>query len=62
VSEAEQRLWRELERRGFVSEDEIGALLPDGNAEQLLIERRLVLQGPRSGRLFALSRLVQRTQ
>jgi hypothetical protein len=61
-SEAEERMWSELERRGVVSEDEIGACLPDGNALQSLIERRLVLRSERSGRLFALSRLVRRGQ
>jgi hypothetical protein len=58
VTEAEERMWRELEQRGVVSEDEIGVVLPDGNAVQLLIERRLALRSPRSGRLHALSRLV----
>jgi hypothetical protein len=62
VSEAEQFTWQELERRGVVSDDEIGALLMDGNAVQLLIERRLVLRSPRSGRLYALSRLVRPAQ
>jgi len=61
-SEAEDRMWSELERRGAVSEDEIGTFLPDGNAVQSLIERRLVLRSPRSGRLQALSRLVQTRQ
>jgi len=60
VSEAEERMWRALEQRGAVSEDEIGAVLPDGNAVQLLIERRLALRSPRSGSLHALSRLVRR--
>jgi hypothetical protein len=60
-SDAEERMWSELERRGAVSEDEIGAFLPDGNAVQSLIERRLVLRSPRSGRIYALSRLVRHT-
>jgi hypothetical protein len=62
VTDAERRTWQELERRGVVSEDEIGAALPDGNAIQLLIERRLALRSPRSGRLYALSRLVRPAQ
>jgi hypothetical protein len=44
-----------------VSEDQISAFLPDGNAVQSLIERRLVLRSPRSGRIHALSGLVRRT-
>ena len=62
VTAAEQHTWQELERRGVVSEDEIGATLPDANAIQLLIERRLALRSPRSGRLHALSRLVRSRQ
>ena len=61
VSDAEERMWRELEQRGAVTEDEIGAVLPDGNAVQLLVERRLALRSPRSGSIHALSRLVRRT-
>jgi hypothetical protein len=61
-SEAEERMWSELERRGVVNEDEVGAVLPDGNAVQALIERRLVLRSPRSGRIYALSRLVKPSQ
>ena len=61
-TDGEERMWSELEQRGAVSEDEIGAALPDGNAVQMLIERRLVMRSPRSGRLHALSRLVRRSQ
>ena len=57
-TDGEERMWAELERRGAVGKEEAGAVLPDGNAVQLLIERRLVLRSPRSGRLHALSRLV----
>jgi hypothetical protein len=61
-SEAEEHMWGELEKRGVVSEEDIHGVLPDGNAVQLLIERRLVLRSPRSGKLHALSRLVRRGQ
>jgi hypothetical protein len=59
-SEGEDRMWSELERRGAVSEGELGAVLPDGNAVQLLIERRLAFRSPASGRVHALSGLVRR--
>jgi hypothetical protein len=61
-TDGEERMWTELERRGTVGEHELDAVLPDGNAVQLLIERRLALRSPSSGRLYALSRLVRREQ
>jgi hypothetical protein len=58
----EERIWSEVERRGLVDPDDIGDLAVD--AEDLLalesvLERRLVFRNPSSGRVHALSRLVQ---
>jgi len=58
----EERIWSEVERRGLVDPDDIGDLAAD--AEDLLalesvLERRLAFRNPSSGRVHALSRLVQ---
>ncbi|MBM4182676.1 MAG: hypothetical protein FJ207_00460 [Gemmatimonadetes bacterium] len=59
-SEGEARMWRELERLGFVAAEDLSSALPDGAAVASLIERRLAFRSPGSGRLHALSRLVRR--
>jgi hypothetical protein len=61
-SEAEERMWSELERRGVVEAVDLPDALPDAEAVSSLIGRRLVLRSPGSGRLHALSRLVRRSQ
>jgi hypothetical protein len=58
----EERIWIEVERRGLVDPDEIGELAPDGEdrvALESVLERRLAFRNPGSGRVHALSRLVQ---
>jgi hypothetical protein len=59
-SQEEERMWSELERRGFVAPDQIDSLLPDGAAVDSLIARRLAFRSPASGRIHALSRLARR--
>jgi hypothetical protein len=59
-TDGEERMWGELERRGTVTPDELGAALPDGAALASLIDRRLAFRSPPSGRVHALSRLVKR--
>jgi hypothetical protein len=58
-SEAEDLMWSELERRGVIAPEEIGAVLTDSDAVESLVARRLAMRSPRSGRLHALSRLVR---
>ncbi len=58
-TDGEARMWAELEQRGLVEAAELGALLPDLEAVELLVERRLALRSPISGRIHALSRLVR---
>ena len=59
-SEGEERMWAELERRGFVGAEDFASALPDGSAVQSLVERRLAFRSPTSGRIHALSRLARR--
>jgi hypothetical protein len=58
-TDGEDRAWSELERRGMVAADEVGAVLADERDVASLVERRLALRGPVSGRIHALSRLVR---
>jgi hypothetical protein len=58
----EERIWSEVERRGLVDPDDIGDLAADPEdllALESVLERRLVFRNPSSGRVHALSRLVQ---
>jgi hypothetical protein len=59
-TDGEERMWGELEQRGFVAAEDLTAALPESRAVELLIERRLVFRSPLSGRVHALSRLVRR--
>ncbi len=59
-SDGEERTWGEIERRGVVKNEELSAALPDGESLTSLLERRLAFRSPSSGRIHALSRLVQR--
>ena len=61
-SEAEERMWAELERRGSVEAGDVGAALPERVAVESPIERRLALRSAGSGRIHALSRLVRRME
>lgn len=59
----EDRVWDALERRGLVCREEIGELFDDAGdreAFESLLDRRLAFRSPTSGRIHALSRLVQR--
>lgn len=61
--EAERRAWGLVEERGLVSDGELSALLPGGEeraALERIVERRLAFRSPTSGRVHALSRLVER--
>jgi hypothetical protein len=52
-----------VEERGLVSDGELSALLPGGEeraALERIVERRLAFRSPTSGRVHALSRLVER--
>jgi hypothetical protein len=58
----EDRVWAELEVRGFVAPEDVHQLVErdaDRVAFESLIERRLALRSPVSGRVHALSRLVR---
>jgi hypothetical protein len=58
----ERRVWRALEDRGLIAPEEVADLFEDsGDASALesLIRRNLVFRSPASGRIHALSRLVQ---
>jgi hypothetical protein len=59
-SESEERMWRELERHGTVTPEEVSALFDDLAAVESLVSRRLAFRSPLSGRIHALSRLVKR--
>jgi anti-anti-sigma regulatory factor len=59
-SDGEDRMWGEIERRGLVDNEDLSAALPDGASLTSLLERRLAFRSPSSGRIHALSRLVQR--
>ncbi len=59
-TDAEDRMWTELERRGTVAPEDVDALLSDRAAVDSLLARRLALRSPASGRIHALSRLVRR--
>jgi hypothetical protein len=59
-SDAEDRMWRELERRGFVAAEDRSSALPDAPAVESLIARRLAFRSAASGRIHALSRLARR--
>jgi hypothetical protein len=59
----EDRVWSEVERRGVVDGEEVAEVAPepvDLAAFESLVERRLAFRSPSSGRVHALSRLVQR--
>jgi len=59
----EERLWSEVERRGLVGPDELAELMADAAdpaALESLLERRLAFRSPVSGRVHALSRLIER--
>ncbi|HUF76987.1 MAG TPA: hypothetical protein VMM35_11950 [Longimicrobiales bacterium] len=62
-TEGEERIWSEVERRGFVDPEDVGQIA-NGSAElvafESLLERRLAFRSPGSGRVHALSRLVAR--
>ncbi len=58
----EDRAWEVLEGRGLVTREEAPELLEDADdraAFDRLVERRLAFRSPLSGRIHALSRLVQ---
>ncbi len=60
-SDHEERVWRLLEERGTIAEDEVDRLLPDpGDRDALaaIVTRGLAFRSPGSGRVTALSRLV----
>lgn len=61
-TDGEERVWAELERRGLVGPDEFGVLAPRGEDREALesvLQRRLAFRSPVTGRLHALSRLVE---
>jgi hypothetical protein len=61
-SEGEFRIWSEVESRGRIERDQVGALFPeeaDRFALQRLAARRLVFERPDSGDYHALSRLIR---
>lgn len=61
-TDREERVWAELERRGLVGPDEFGVLAPEGEDREALesvLHRRLAFRSPVTGRLHALSRLVE---
>jgi hypothetical protein len=58
----EERMWREVERRGLVGPEELAELVVDASdrrAFESMLERRLAFRNPGSGRVHALSRLVR---
>lgn len=61
-SEREERVWSELERRGLVGPEELARVAPDSAhaaALESVLRRRLAFRSPGSGRVHALSRLVE---
>ena len=61
-SGGERRAWGTLEERGMVTPDEVGELFAaedDRSAFDSLTARRLAFRSPTSGRVHALSRLVE---
>lgn len=63
-TDGEERVWCEVERRGLVDPEqvaEIASAPADLRAFESLLERRLAFRSPGSGRVHALSTLVQRT-
>lgn len=61
-SDREGQVWSVLEDRGLIGSEEIETVFQDGgdrSALNSLVERRLVFRSPISGRIHALSRLVQ---
>jgi hypothetical protein len=62
-TDGEERIWREVERRGQVDAEqlaEIASEAADRHAFESLLERRLAFRSSGSGRVHALSTLVQR--
>ena len=61
-TDGEERVWSEVERRGLVDPEHVAEIAPgpaDQRAFESLLERRLALRSPGSGRVHALSALVQ---
>jgi len=61
-TDVEERVWREVERRGLVGPDEVPELALDAadlRAFESVLERRLAFRSPSTGRVHALSRLVR---
>lgn len=58
---AEARAWRSLEERGWVDPDEVEGVFDEDERGALgsLVRRGLVFRSPSSGRIHALSRLVE---
>ena len=58
----EARVWEALEERGFIAAEEIKTVFEDSEDQavlQILVDRALAFRSPISGRVHALSRLVQ---
>lgn len=61
-SEAEERVWQEVERLGTVDADQVSSRFAspeDGAAMTSLFQRGLVFRSPQSGSVHSLSRLVE---
>jgi hypothetical protein len=59
-SSGEDRMWTEIERRGYMTAEDLASALTDRAAVESLVERRLAFRSAASGRIHALSRLARR--